>query len=214
MREMAYTYEVQAKIIQASKYKPTGREHILLDTQILLWMYYSKFSSPMLGIDRPAGYQLKTYPALLKALLQTKSALYYTGLNLPELFHQIERFECALYSYETKTEMKPKQYRHAANEAMQKVFDEVRTIWDKLHSVAHLIPVALNDRFLQDTLVQYGASKVDGYDRFMLEVVRTAGIPLWILSDDGDMACIPEATVITENQSVLSQAYNKKLVIM
>lgn len=211
---MAYTYEVQAKIIQASKYKPTGREHILLDTQILLWMYYPKFSSPMLGSERPAGYQLKTYPSLLKSLLQAKSALYYTGLSLPELFHQIERFECTLHSYETKTEMKPKHFRHAVDDAMQRIVAEVRAIWETLHNVAHLIPVTLNERFLQDTMSQYGSAKVDGYDRFMLEVVRTAGIQLWILSDDGDMACIPEATVITENQSVLSEAYNKRLVIM
>lgn len=211
---MAYTYEVQANVVHASKYKPTGKEHILLDTQVLLWMFYPKISSPMLAIPPPARDQLKVYPALLKSLISARSMLYYSGFNLPELFHQIERFECGLHCYGTKVEMKPKQYRHEVADAMQQILDEVQTIWQKISRIAHLISVSLNTSFLQDSLTYYGISRVDGYDHFMLEVVRTAGVPLWILSDDGDMACVKGVTVVTENQSVLADAYSKGLVLI
>jgi hypothetical protein len=211
---MAYTYNIQANIIHASKFKPTGKEHILLDTQILLWMYYPKFSSPMSGIDPPTRDQLKIYPTLLKSLITAKSMLYYTGFNLPELFHQIERFECGLHCYGVKIEMKPKHYRYEVAGAMQQIMDEVQTIWQKISKIAHLIPVSMNATFLQESLTHYGVCQVDGYDRLMLEVARTAGVPLWILSDDGDMACVKEVTVITENQSVLADAYNKGLVLL
>ena len=210
---MAYTYDVQANIVHASKYRPTGKERILLDTQVLLWMFYPKLSSPMRGINPPARAQLKVYPTLLKFLISAKSMLYYTGFNLPELFHQIERFECGLHCYGTKVEMKSKQYRHEVPDAMQQILDEVQMIWQKISRIAHLISVSLNTNFLQDSLTYYGISRVDGYDRFMLEVVRTAGVPLWILSDDGDMACVKGVTVVTENQSVLADAYSKGLVL-
>lgn len=96
---------------------------------------------------------------------------------------------------------------------LQQILDEVQTIWQKISRIAHLISVSLNTSFLQDSLAYYGISRVDGYDRFMLEVVRTAGVPLWILSDDGDMACAKGVTVVTENQSVLADAYSKGLVL-
>jgi PIN domain nuclease of toxin-antitoxin system len=212
MGGMPYDYNVQANIIHASRFQPIGSEHILLDTQILLWMFYPKFSSRMLGIDPPSSYQLKAYPNILKSLISAKSTLYYTGLNLPELFHQVERFECGLHSYHTKVEMKTKQFRYEVQGAMDNILQEVETIWQTTKRIAHLIPVSLNENVLDESLKQYGTCHVDGYDRFMLEVMRTAGIPLWILTDDGDFACVKGITVITENQSVLADAYNKGLV--
>lgn len=210
---MAYAYDVQANVIHASKYKPTGKEHILLDTQILLWVFYSKISSPMLGSDSPSPYQLKVYPALFSLLMRAKSMLFHSGLNLPELFHRIERFECKLHCYLTKADLQPKQYRHAVSDAMQQIIGEVHTIWEKIGKISHLIPVSIDANFLQNSLTHYGLCRVDGYDRLMLEVARTAPMPLWILSDDGDMACVKGVTVITENQSVLGEAYSKKLVL-
>ena len=210
---MAYTYDVKANVIQASRFKPTGKEYVLIDTQILLWVFYSKISSPNLGSDTPSPYQLKVYPAFFGSLKRANSMLYHTGFVLPELFHRVESFERKLHCYLTKSDLHPKQYRHEVPGAMQQIMGEVQATWEKIDEASHLIPVSVDASFLQNYLERYGLCPVDGYDRLMLEVARTAPVPLWILSDDGDMACVPGITVITENQSVLGEAYHKGLVI-
>lgn len=62
-------------------------------------------------------------------------------------------------------------------------------------------------------LLRFQSDALDGYDLFLLEAARAAGISK-VITDDGDFCSVPGIEMFTKNQRVITSAQTQgKLIV-
>ncbi len=198
---MGINYIIQAGIVDITSDSPKEDDVFLVDTNVWYWMTYTRAS---LSDRPPAQYQTTNYPRYTNAALAAGAQIYQSGLSLAELTHLIEKAEREIYE-KTNRRISPKEYRHNFHAERTRVVDEIQSAWGQVVSMADPIVASIDGEMTDASLARLKTEKVDGYDLFILESMKTNGV-IQVITDDGDFASVAGIQVFTANRNVIAAA--------
>ncbi|MBF0526105.1 MAG: PIN domain-containing protein [Deltaproteobacteria bacterium] len=205
---MPIKYSIAAKIVDIAQAVPRKEDRFLIDTNVWLWMTYSKA-----GHGAPVWREsiMRQYAAFIESASVAEVNLYWNGLSLAELAHLIEKTEREIYE-KTAGPIKTKEYRHNLNAERSSVASEVQAAWGQVISLADPLSITIDAQVTEAALNRFQTEKVDGYDLFILESMKNHGVTQ-VITDDGDFASVPDLQVFTANRGVINAARDQgKLV--
>ena len=202
---MAINYVIDATIIDIRNDQPDSKDIFFVDTNVWFWLTYSKAS-------RFPSYQTRYYPNYIGKCRKASSSLRWCGLSLSELAHLIEKTERDIFNHPTGT-IGSKAFRHNYPSERATVLSEIQAAWGLVKKFGKSISIEINETNTDVALKQLENQCVDGYDLFLLEANKQAGI-VKIITDDGDFVTIPGIEVYTANHNIIELARQQnKLVV-
>jgi len=212
---MPINYAVAADVVDVRRNTPTAGDTFLVDTNVWFWTGYSRA-----GLKLPSwlASKLIDYPDYLHKCLGVGATLHWCGLSLCELAHLIEKTEREIWNDAEiaagRHACKTKEYRHTASERAR-VVAEVEIAWNAVESLASVLPApALVDApNTTAALAEFKPVVLDGYDLFLLQAARAAGVSQ-IISDDGEFCEVAGITLFTSNPAVIVAAQTQGKLIM
>jgi len=199
-------YMVRASVVDIKSDVPKLADRVWVDTNVLYWQTYSRAS---LRPRPPQTYQTRTYPTWLSHALRAGSTLHWLALSFAELAHQIETAEreIAEGAGQIPGGTKPKDFRHNYSSQRANVIAEITNCWQAVESLASELPggVLADAGLIASSLPLMSRCAVDGYDLFMVEALKAAGVTK-VLSDDGDFCTVGGITLFTANRWVIAAA--------
>lgn len=166
-----------------------------IDTNVLVWTYYSKASD--LALHTPL-YQVVDYPDFMAKLIENGNKLVTTNLNITELLGIIERSEYKIYKViNNYSSLKFKDFRALTSERLN-YKSEIDTILLQLNATFNgsieIVDVTIEkiEAFKQDI----GGNKCDVFDYIVIEHLKEKGIINYV-SDDKDFSTIDGITLYT-----------------
>jgi hypothetical protein len=206
---MAINYTVQADVIDITVDAPKTGDVFLVDTNVWYWMTYTRASQ---CVRPPAPYQTTNYPAYTNSALNVGAKIYQSGLTLAELTHLIERAEFEIFARANPAIFPDpgkfnKQFRHSRAVERSQVVAEVQAAWGQVTSLALAGPltVTIDSSTTDAALNRCQTEKVDGYDLFILESMKSHSV-VQVITDDGDYATVPGIQLFTANRNVIGAA--------
>lgn len=196
-------YTVRAQVVDIQRQMPNANGTFFVDTNVWYWITYPRASE---GDKPPLPYQTRYYPNFIKKILDSKGKLFRSDLSLSELTSLIERTELDIFNYESNSDLGLKQFRHEHPEARNEVIDQILISWYQIISMSGPISFTLDTSFTDAALKRFETQSLDGYDLFIIESLIESGLPLNIITDDGDFCTIEEITLYTANKSVIECA--------
>jgi predicted nucleic acid-binding protein len=197
---MAPNYKIEAVVFDIRNDKPQDNESFLVDTNVWLWLTYTRAS---IGPNPP--YQVKHYSSYIQKCRAKNCRLLFCGLTLAELSHAIEKAEREIYNRANCVTIPTKEFRHNFPAERTNVISEVRSAWIQVKALGELLQVLIDQGETTDAEARYVGNPIDGYDLFMHGAMKKAGVSQ-ILTDDGDFATVPGLHVFTSNQNVITSA--------
>lgn len=82
---------------------------------------------------------------------------------------------------------------------------EVEAAWGQVKSLSLPLALTVDEKATDAALDGFRTEKLDGYDLFILETMKTHGM-VQIITDDGDFATVAGIRVFTANRNVLPAA--------
>ncbi|MBF0497611.1 MAG: PIN domain-containing protein [Deltaproteobacteria bacterium] len=203
---MAINYTIQADIVDITSDTPKAEDVFLVDTNVWYWITYTRASQ---STRPPLAYQTTSYPAYYNSALAADSKILQSGLSLAELAHLIEKTEYEIFAGANLTYFRDpnrfdKRYRHSFPVERSRVVAEIKAAWRLVKEHAAL-PITIDAQATEATLNRLQTEKVDGYDLFILESMKSHGLSQ-VITDDGDFASVPDIQVFTANQNVITTA--------
>jgi len=195
---------IQANVIDIRRDTPRPSDVFFVDSNVWFWVGYSNATVNIQhnynqGID---------YPSYLKRALAAGAKLHKCTLSFSEIAHSIERHEWEIFqALPGNSSLKLKDYRHNYPTERQNVIAEITNTWVIADSMTQGASIAVNvdNTALATAMSQIATLELDGYDLFMLEAVRSAGMPQ-IITDDSDFGQVPGIQVFTANGLLLPAA--------
>jgi hypothetical protein len=198
---MAVNYTIQAQVIDIARDTPKAADRFLVDTNVWYWMTYTRASQ---SARAPAQYQTSNYPFYMNAALTARSQIFQSGLTLAELTHLIEKAEWGIYEIANGQTL-PKEYRHNFPNERTRVVSEIQAAWGQVTSLAEPLTATIDAQTTTAALSRFQTEKVDGYDLFILELMKSQGV-VQMITDDGDFATVPGIQIFTANRNVVTAA--------
>jgi predicted nucleic acid-binding protein len=198
---MPVNYRVEAEIIDIASDTPLHDDIFLVDTNIWYWLTYPNATAHVAS-------KMIDYPEYLNKALTVGSKIYHSTLSLAELSHIIEKTEKDIYC-RTVCNIKTKEYRHNLSGQRGQVVAEIESAWSQVTNLAEPLSVDIDKDCTLACIDRLKNEKVDGYDLFILESMKSKGI-INIITDDGDFATIPGIKVFTLNRGILSAGRTQK----
>ncbi|WP_089727279.1 PIN domain-containing protein [Candidatus Thiosymbion oneisti] len=205
---MAINYTVQADVVDITADTPGAEDAFLVDTNVWYWLTYSRASQ---SARPPADYQTSNYPIYTKAALGAGARIFQSGLSLAELTHLIEKAEREIYEV-ANGQIGTKEYRHNLPAERARMFAEVQAACGLVTILAEPLTVTIDAPTANAALNRLQTEKVDGYDLFILESMRSHGV-VQVITDDGDFATVPCIQVFTANRNVIRAARAQRRLI-
>lgn len=181
-------------------------DKMLIDTNVLYFCYYDRWSQ-LAGISKGVqDYQLREYSKFFKKLLDLKKSLFVHRISLFEFAKRIEIAELQiLYCEKNKiTNFDEKDF--SLKELRRTYYSENNKIKTNLSAYLHSIQKTFNllnvdkkiDLFLFDFLFDWKDSISGAGDAVMVSEAKQAGIHS-ILSDDSDFVSFKDIELYTAN---------------
>ncbi|HHV41890.1 MAG TPA: PIN domain-containing protein [Clostridiaceae bacterium] len=201
---MSVQYAVQADVFDIRQTNPQGSDCFLVDSNVWLWMTYSNA-----GHDEPnwRAALMAKYVTFVQDAVINNGKVYCCGLSLAELSHIIEKTEREIHEASTGTSIKAKEYRHNFTIQRTRIVVKVQNAWNQVFTVEEHKPlsITIDSSTTTAALNRLQTEKVDGYDLFILESMRSHGVEQ-VITDDGDFVTVPGIQVFTANRNALQAA--------
>ena len=202
---MPVNYTVQAQVVDLRSDNPRVGDRFYVDTNAWFWASYPNVQ---FAPKPPDQRRVSTYTSYLQRALVLKAELYWCGLSLAELSHQIEKTEYDIFCQASPTPAPLlKEYRHNLSHERQRVVKEIQTAWLSVESMGQPLPssVAIDAKTVAAGLQRLTQLALDGYDIFALEALQASSLTQ-IISDDGDFCLVSGITLFTANRNVIGYA--------
>lgn len=170
-------------------------EYIAVDTNILLFKFYSRLSQTMRNNSR---YQIIYYPNFIDTLLENGNKLFTTYLNLAEFCSVVERNECRIYNrgLADNDKLDFKEYRNLETqrvsncEILQGDTEEIVVNMNRIFTIVH------DSNVVNSFLQSFVNTPCDIADYTVIEYMKSLGITNFI-SDDKDFTTVDGITLYT-----------------
>ena len=190
---------IRARIVDIRQDTPQPDDHLLLDTNVCLWLSWSRVSE---GQGRAKPYQLQQYPAFVHRALKAQTALYHSAISYAEISHHIERSEYQLLAnrHHALTRKEFRQLKHR-----DQVVRDIRSVWTAIRRISSIIPTPMDTQATLSVQQMLQALPLGPFDLFLVHALRLAGLT-GIITDDMDFSFVPDLTVFTSNLAVINRA--------
>ncbi len=199
---MSVQYAIRADVVDIGQAVPRDSDCFLVDSNVWLWMTYSKAGHGGPGWRTALMAQ---YAAFVQGAVEGNARVCCCGLSLAEISHIIEKTEREIQEASTGNCIKPKEYRHNHAGERTRVVAEIQAAWAQVTSLAAQLSVTIDSPITSAALNRLQTEKVDGYDLFILESMRNHGV-VQVITDDGDFATVPGIQIFTVNRNVIQAA--------
>jgi hypothetical protein len=191
-------------VIDITNDTPLPGDIFFVDTNVWFWLTYERAS---LGSNKPLPYQLENYPEYIDAAYLSNSKIYRSGLSLPELAHQIEQVEKDIFCLSNgRKELKTKDFRRNFPKERANVVEQIELAWEQVKQMGDPLETEIiNETVIDSALNRFKSQFIDGYDIFLMEFVKEAGITN-VISDDSDIASVPGLYLFTANKNIICEA--------
>lgn len=186
---MAHIWNINSPLINSTNF-----QHLLLDTNILLDVFYSNASKEV--THREISYQ-----NFVTKCLSKKIPLYTTEFNIYECFHVIDNISKDLYD----KSLSLKEY-HKIKDEREKVHKDFKIIYTAIRNALKILPASLSE----DEILEYidiTNNYYDLYDFALLKIAKQNGLK-YILTNDADfcsnMDYIKPFEIFTQNTKMLN----------
>jgi PIN domain. len=179
-----------------------GRAFIL-DTHILLWVFYSRCAITK-------AYQKTVYPEFIKHLISKNCKLIVSALNINEMLHFIEKNECDIYNNLHGKNLSVKRFRQLAE---QRIFvqSETQLILRQIAGIENfsIIPMTVDLPIIDSFVGNLSKHNCDFFDYFLLDYCNKNGIAL--VTDDSDYinSNLIGTDIYTANSQILRSSTGK-----
>ena len=157
-------------------------ETLVLDTNVLLWTYYSK-------IPPYSAYQTQVYPTFVSNAIQQGNPIVITAFCLNEMLHVIEKTELDLYnrSYGISGGIGLKKFRKIPTER-SKVRSEIDLILRQIKAIPNLriVKSKATRKTIDSFMYDYHSHLADFFDFCLISFCNSQGFS--VVSDDIDFA--------------------------
>lgn len=188
------------KKILISKHSTSNitKSKILLDTNILLWVFYERINSSK-------SYQKLIYPCFVETLLKKDSSnvLYTTIFNILEAFSVIENNEYEIYLAENSLDKKTfskKDYRLISVER-EKIKSMLELFFEQLSTALEITENQISKVDLIEFYTTYTEQYLDSNDFALIKICNEGNFD-YLLTDDADFGTYSNEcsfTLITAN---------------
>lgn len=199
---------ILADVVDIRNDTPKSDDVFMVDTNVWYFTTYTKAS------QRSIKYQVSDYPLYIQKAIDAKSVLYYSGLSLSELAHNIEEAEWYIYLAEcglNKDKFSRKVFRHTLPDRRSQVVAEISVAWGQVQTLSENMPYSIDKQAVSNALERIKKEMLDGYDIFILESMKYRVKK--ILTDDGDFAGVAGLCVFTANRKVIDLARSQGRLI-
>lgn len=190
-------------------------DKILVDTNVLYFCYYPRYSQLVAFGEGPRNYQVKYYPDFLKELLSSSAVLFVHGLALVEFTNLFMKHELMLlFGTVNKTSNVPKGFNFGefSREHPKEYFSIQQDLQTYLNAIKEDFQLLGQDapieRLLGDFSLKWQGSLADAWDAMMFADAERKKI-YCILSDDAYISTIEDVCLYTANKTAID-AYKKK----
>lgn len=208
--------KIEAQVIDLRKDTPRQSDVFFVDTNVWYWMCYPNASHPH-ATNSSKYNQAVDYPNYLAQVLAVPAALHKCTLSFSELMHSIEKTEWEIFKKSSPVNaiIKPKVFRHDYPLERQQVITHVINAWNIADSMTggQSIAVQIDSPFIANLVQILPQSQVDGYDLFMAEMVRAAGITQ-VITDDADFGTIAGFQIFTANNFLIREAQKQHKLLV
>lgn len=178
------------------------KSKILLDTNILLWVFYER-------ISLSKSYQKLIYPSFVETLLKKDSnnVLYTTIYNILEAFSVIENNEYEIYLTENSLDKKifsKKNYRLIQLER-EKIKSILGLFFEQLSNALEITETQISKTDLIEFYDTYTEQYLDSNDFALIKICNEGDFD-YLLTDDADFKTYSNEcnfTLITANSHVV-----------
>lgn len=201
---MSINYTIQAFVIDITQDMPRRTDKFLVDTNVWFWLTYSRASS---GPTPPRNYQTTSYPRYIEKVKRGRIDLCYCPFSLAEMAHNIEKIEFEIFKSTDRAydALKPKEFRHNFQSQRLQVTSEIEAAWGMIKTLALPLDITLDESETDLAVRELKINPMDGYDIFILNTMKKAGINQ-VITDDGDYATVKDIQVFTANRTVIQTA--------
>lgn len=199
---MSVQYAIWADVFDIGQTSPQGSDCFLVDSNVWLWLTYSNAGH---GEPNWRAVLMSQYAAFVQGALAGSARVCCCGLSLAELSHIIEKTEREIHEASAGSSIKTKEYRHNYATERNRVIAEIQAAWAQVESLAEPMTVTIDSPATAAALNRLQTEKVDGYDLFILEAMKSHGV-VQVITDDGDFASVKGIQVFTANRNVISAA--------
>lgn len=187
---------VRAQVANLTTLIPNPGLSLALDTNVFLWLGYSR-----LTLDAGEIRRSRPYLAFIARALNKGAKIHCTALNLVEAIHSVQRIECRLAMGDGDL----KRFRADPANRSQ-ILREVEALWATASQQSSLVPATLGVSEFSNMMANQGESEMDAYDMAIVETVHAAGIP-YIISNDRDLVTYDTPVIVaTANRDALAAA--------
>jgi hypothetical protein len=205
---MPVNYAIAADVFDLRTTPPNQQDAFFVDTNVWFWTTY-----PNTGPLPPRTYQLQEYPRFIRNAKAANSSLFWSGLQLAELAHVIEKTERDIYNAQQNPGWHSKVFRHNFPNERLNVVRQIRAAWQSVGQLGRSVPgtFAADASCASQAISDLAALPLDGYDLFIIQILRGANI-FQVVSDDGDFSVVNGISLFTANQSVISAARSQGML--
>lgn len=189
-------------VIDIRKDQPSEDDLFLIDTNVFLWLTYSRLS---LLEHKYKQYQLDSYPLYLEKALECGSHLRYSRLSFGEISHVIERCEHEIYCIDNASDIYLKKFRATLPNERSNVVREIKNSFEFIKDISNGINENLDESIIESLEKDLDDSHLDGTDSFLINFAKRNGINK-VISDDGDFSTIEDIYLYTSNLRVINEA--------
>lgn len=189
-------------VFDISKDAPLTSDCFLIDTNVFLWLTYSRLS---LLEKKYRQYQIDSYPVYLEKAIGAGSQLRYSRLSFGEVSHFIEKCEHEIFCLNSDKNVYFKSFRTNYPTERVRVVKEIKNSFNIIKDVSDGIIEELDDSILTLMENDLDNNYLDGTDSFLANFAKRNGIDK-IISDDGDFATIEDVYLFTANARVIREA--------
>lgn len=178
--------------------KISKSDKIILDTNILLMVFYSKY------IQKDPKYK-KGYQDFVNKCLCNKNKLYTTEININEAFHVIDKTALDLYNNKYKTSIGIKEFHKITSELIQ-LHEDMKVFYNCVKEAIIILPSGSLNEWI--TGFFSNDAPLDLYDYFLINATKNNNIKN-ILTDDEDFIhdkeLIKELNILSQNSKIFNE---------
>ena len=137
---MAPNYQIRATVFDIRQNEPLDNERFLIDTNVWLWITYTRASS---GFNTPQ--QVSDYSNYFQKCLRKQCQLLFCGFTLAELAHVIEKTEREIYSATIGAEIQAKEFRHNYPAERATVVNEIESAWAQVRGLGECLSTNIDE---------------------------------------------------------------------
>lgn len=190
---------IRARIVDIRHDAPRADDHLLLDTNVCLWLSWTRVSE---GNGAAKPYQLQQYPRYVNLALENRSALYHSAISYAEISHHIERSEYQLAAHRHRA-LTRKEFRQTRRR--EQVVRDIKSVWYTIQQISSIIPTPMEDTATKTVQALLQELPLGPFDLFLVNAMQLAGLT-GIVTDDMDFGFVPGITVFTSNLAVIKRA--------